>query len=163
MKILGLVSGILCLVALACHSNQQMIHQKEGPAVMKKPHISAQDVLAPGTCRVVAVVKEIKSDYRGKGPDDPCSRVPCHAVIEIETVEGCGSGMSQVLPLHQPVLAHFLPTLNPRIAFPDQHYQGTKPLYVGRRFRAIVEVPAEHLSKNTPLLVKRYDIISQSN
>ncbi len=162
MKIGRTVLLVSMLLFLACNAGNTGLQRKGEQSGMKKPQLTRQDMIAPGTCRVIAVVKQIRSDYRGTGQDDPCSRVPCRALIEIETVTGCGAGITQSLPLHQPLLAHFLPTLNPKVAFRGTKYPDVAPLYVGRRFEAIVEVPAEPAADSVPVIVQKYTVLQSS-
>jgi len=159
MKIGGAILLFSIVFLLACNAGNSGLQRKGEQSGMKKPQLTRQDVIAPGTCRVIAVVKQINTDYRGTGGDDPCSRVPCRALIEIETVTGCGAGVTSPPHLHQPLMAHFLPTLNPGIAFRGTKYPGVAPLYVGRRFEAIVEIPTEPSSDSLLLIVQKYTVL----
>ncbi len=151
---------VMALLFWGCPYQQGALQNRKGNTV-SRPEIQATQQLAPGTCRVVARLQTIKTDYRGTGQEDPCARVPCRAVIVILKVEGCGSGVSRPLPTQQPVLAHFLPTLNPRIAFSGKSYSQIPPLRVGKTFRAVIEVPGDSPTGREVIQVRWYQIIAE--
>ncbi len=156
MKWLVLWSIIL---VLGCQPNQ-VAEKSRGDHTMPKPTLTPEQQLAPGTCRVIARVQSIDTGYQGKNTIDPCSRVPCRATIIIQKVEGCGSGSIQMPPINQPILAHFIPTLNPRIAFRGEKYADLAPLYVGKTFKGILEIPADAPQKSSLFYVRWYQVMA---
>ncbi len=149
----------LLLFACTPKPNGKVMQSNKENSMVKKPQITATDRLAPGTCRIVAKVQKIKTDYRGTTRDDPCARVPCRAMIVIEKIEGCGSGVTRTLPVHKTILAHFAPTLNPRIAFGGKQYANLKALRVGQRFQAVVDLTNESLNAKEPILISWYSVL----
>ena len=103
-----------------------------------RPAIQARNI-PPNTCRLIGTVVSIDEEFRTGGPDDPCSKAPCLAVVRIESIIGYGPAFGQPLAIGREIPVLFKFTVLPTEDFlPElsRHYPG---LTTGSRFRADLE------------------------
>jgi hypothetical protein len=76
--------------------------------------------IAPGTCKVVAIVELIDKTLIGMSANDPCSKAPCSATVKIDSILGYGSAFPKPLVVGQSLRVRFAHTLSPtKEMFPD--------------------------------------------
>jgi len=104
-----------------------------------KPEPTDLKRITPNTSRLVATVVSVDSLWRSTNQNDPCSRVPCRAIIRIDSVLGYGSVFNRPLAPGESLSVQFGFTLHPtRELFPDLK-QRYGPLVVGSIIKAEVQ------------------------
>jgi|GEM_PF-1764765 len=68
--------------------------------------------IRPGSCRVVATLLRVDPARHAESPKDPCGVHPCRGWVVIDTVLGCGDGVTDPLQAGDTVLFSFVMTLN---------------------------------------------------
>ncbi len=140
----------LCTV-LACGTTQdernkeQAADSKDVRETPAKPTPAGQKI-SPNHCRIVGTVVEIDSAPTTAEPDNPCSLVPCRALVRVDEIIGYGQGFSSPLAKGVEVKVDFRFTLSPtKDLFPKMKtsYPG---LRVGSSFLADLE---EQMSEKT--------------
>ncbi len=101
---------------------------------------------APGHARIVAAVVRVDSTLQGNSPNDPCSKTPCMAWIEVKRVVAHGSGTATISP-GDTLEARFAFTLGPtnRESFPNLDHE-LPGLSVGSVFVADIQLMPSPLS-----------------
>jgi hypothetical protein len=83
--------------------------------------------LPPDVCRIIGTVVRVDSTLKSTSPDDPCSKVPCEAMVRVDSVLGYGSSFPIVLSTGTVIRTHFTFTLAPT----EQVLPKVKPSYPG--------------------------------
>ncbi len=133
MKISTLLSVALLLIYSGCSSNNI---EKDSATNNKTPAKIdwANEQIAPGYCRIIGTIVLIDSSLEKGTSKSPCSKVPCNAVVRIDSIIGYGSN-SSTLSVNKLIDVHFNFTLSPtsKDLFPNmqEYYPG---LQTGTRF-----------------------------
>lgn len=68
--------------------------------------------IRPGSCRLVATLIRTEKGGVPSGPNDPCRSHPCRAWVTVDSVLGCGEGVSEPMQVGDTVLFSFPMTLD---------------------------------------------------
>lgn len=130
--ILGLTASI---ILINCSSTKE-----------KKTIIESN--IPPGQAKIVGIISEIEPVPDNSTPGDPCSNVPCVALVKV-TSATYGAGFPQLV-MGKTIRVKFLYTLEktPKELFPNlkEEYPGLK---AGQEFTAMVSY-VESIGENTP-------------
>jgi hypothetical protein len=97
MKIFILHVTLLLIIASCSvkrHNSSTLPNDDNSGNKTEKELFPAQMDIAPGHCRILATVLEIDSTSISQDPEDLCSKVPCRAVVRVDTILGYGSSFS---------------------------------------------------------------------
>jgi hypothetical protein len=96
LKMFSLVT--IAFLLYACSVTQQKTDAQSDTQMVDKNAIrdlnAQQTDIAPGHCRIIGTITNINSQLSGAGPEDPCSKAPCRAVVKVDTVLGYGSAFN---------------------------------------------------------------------
>ncbi|MCI0706993.1 MAG: hypothetical protein L0Y80_05875 [Ignavibacteriae bacterium] len=104
---------LACVLVAACQSSMPQIRQ-DAP-------------LAPGTCRAVFTVVSIDTMMTSALVSDPCSKAPCTATLQVDSVIGYGAGYTSPHSRGERIQVRFAFTVAPTkdiLPSMDQHYPG---------------------------------------
>jgi len=133
--------GVFCTGARQEISSDKKLPDESTRIVQKVP---------PNHCRIVGTILSITGTLKTAQADDPLSKVPCLAVVRIDSILGYGSAFTDPLAVGNEISVLFQFTLSPtKDIFPtlQQHYPG---LMVGSVLRAdLEEIIADEQQKKT--------------
>jgi hypothetical protein len=140
---------MLCVVMSHCGRSLQDNQRTQRSSEQKSPSFFPETI-PPNHCRIVGTILSIAGTLKTAQADDPLSKVPCLAVVRIDSILGYGSAFTNPLAVGNEISVLFQFTLNPtKDIFPtlQQHYPG---LTVGSVFRTdLEEVMADEQQKKT--------------
>ncbi len=112
---------LLALSLVSCRSTLE--DRREAAKTLPIPAAG----LPPDVCRIVATVIRVDSTLKGSGPDDPCAKAPCEAMVLVDSVLGYGSSFPQTLSPGSLIRTHFTLSVAPT----EQVLPSYKPAYPG--------------------------------
>ncbi len=128
---------IISLISFSCSASKQETSStqetKGGTGTIAFP-----TPLAPNTCRFIGTVVEIASKRTDADPNDPCSKAPCFATVQIDSVIGYGSAFPTSLGAGATLRARFAHTLSPTKDVMPELTPALPGLQAGSRFKADV-------------------------
>jgi hypothetical protein len=110
---------LVCLAVVACRSTRQTedSHKESGHSDARPAEPGPG--VPPNHCRIVGTVVSIEPG-RSANPGDPCSKVPCQAIVRVEKVLEYGSSFLPPLSQGSLIRVHFVFTMSPtNNLFPD--------------------------------------------
>lgn len=134
-----------CLLLVACRQGQSQTAKRvpdsppNSSRPMSKPTISPDlEQIPPNVGRIVGTIVSIEKVRAVQGDLSPCARVPCQALVRVESVIGYGSAFPASFKAGDQISVRFAFTLHPTDKlFPkmEHHLPGLK---VGQVFKADV-------------------------
>ncbi len=94
----------------------------------KQPPIMGETI-APNKCRIIGTVVAIDSTLRSSDPTNPCSKVPCRAIVRVDSILGYGPAFLKPLSEGEKIPVTFVFTTGPtKNLFPNmtQSYPGVR-------------------------------------
>ena len=117
--------------------------------------------IPPKNCRIVGTIVFVDEPRSDLGADDPCSKVPCQAVVRVDSILGYGQGFVKPLGKGKEIEVLFKFTLSPtKDLFPnmEESYPGLK---LGSYFLADIEgyaIPQIDSNKQARYLIYGYEV-----
>ncbi len=150
----------LSLFFLLCSGARRERALKGGSETDVKPPVVGETI-APNKCRIVATVLAIDSTLQSGETASPCARVPCQAIVRVDSILGYGQAFVRPLSKGERIQVMFVFTVGPtKGLFPNmtENYPGVR---VGSRFLADVGAHDEPMSKDSgtvSFLVYGYEV-----
>jgi hypothetical protein len=126
--------------------------------ISKTPQLAEPNKVPPGHAEITGIIVQIEPVAKGSSENDPCSKVPCIAIIKVESAS-YGAGFP-TLNEKDNIRVKFYFTLmsTTKEMFPnmDEYYSGLK---VGDRFKALTGFVSVIGSDNPEYFVYGYSKI----
>ncbi len=128
---------IVLLFGLGACSAQSDKTMRNDEQQLGRPSAEGQLRIAPGRCRIVGTIASIDSAMEASGP---CSKAPCKALVEVDSILGYGSAFGNPIALHGRIEVHFAFTLAPTTKDLFPNMSASLPgLSVGSKFQTDLE------------------------
>jgi hypothetical protein len=138
-------------------SKQEQMQSEEKKSELEKMK-NPLPAFAPGTCKVVATIEVIDKALKGTSEKDPCSKAPCMATINVDSVLGYGSAFPTVLAQGKKLRVKFMHTLNPTKDVWPEIQPPLPGLRAGHKFEAVITGSAAMGKQEPDYTIYRYDL-----
>lgn len=142
----------MCIVS--CRSSKDTGGEAREETTVQRPTDPGPGV-PPGHCRIVGTIVAVDPVASGD-TGDPCSRVPCTAVVKIDEIVGYGSGFTSTLGKGAEIRIRFQYTLSPSADMFPKMEPSLPGLKQGSRFQADVRSGPELKGSSQAFVVGLY-------